>query len=98
MIVKELFGTQIINASFLFANSNISVKYYSKDFPSVALLSKNHGKRSKKYGTLCGRPKRSLAENGTVRYGTVRTRSADKFGLPSVFSPETTWIRMFSRW
>jgi hypothetical protein len=35
MIVKELFGTQIINASFLFANSNISVKYYSKDFPSV---------------------------------------------------------------
>jgi hypothetical protein len=36
MIVKELFGTQIINASFLFANSNISVKYYSKDFPSVS--------------------------------------------------------------
>jgi hypothetical protein len=35
MKVKELFGTQIINASFLFANSNISVKYYSKDFPSV---------------------------------------------------------------
>ena len=35
MIAKELFGTQIINASFLFANSNISVKYYSKDFPSV---------------------------------------------------------------
>ena len=35
MIVKELFGTQIINASFLFANSNIPVKYYSKDFPSV---------------------------------------------------------------
>jgi hypothetical protein len=35
MIVKELFGRQIINASFLFANSNISVKYYSKDFPSV---------------------------------------------------------------
>ena len=35
MIVKELFGTQIINASFLFANSNISVKSYSKDFPSV---------------------------------------------------------------
>ena len=37
MIVKELFGTQIINASFLFANSNISVKYYSKDFPSVRI-------------------------------------------------------------
>ncbi len=35
MIVKEFFGTKIINASFLFANSNISVKYYSKDFPSV---------------------------------------------------------------
>jgi hypothetical protein len=35
-------------------------------------LSKNHGKRSKKYGTLRGRPKRSLAENGRVRYGTVR--------------------------
>jgi len=35
MIVKELFGTQIINASFLIANINISVKYYSKDFPSV---------------------------------------------------------------
>jgi hypothetical protein len=35
MIVKELFGTKIINASFLFANSNISVKDYSKDFPSV---------------------------------------------------------------
>jgi hypothetical protein len=34
------------------------------------LLSKNHGKRSKKYGTLRGRPKRSLAENGTLRYGT----------------------------
>jgi hypothetical protein len=30
-----LFGTQIINRSFLFANSNISVKYYSEDFPSV---------------------------------------------------------------
>ncbi len=28
MIVKELFGTQIINASFLFANSNILVKYW----------------------------------------------------------------------
>jgi hypothetical protein len=40
MIVKELFGTQIINASFLFANSNISVKYYSKDFPSVNQLYK----------------------------------------------------------
>jgi hypothetical protein len=39
MIVKELFGTQIINASFLFANSNISVKYYSKDFPSVRRIS-----------------------------------------------------------
>jgi hypothetical protein len=38
MIVKELFGTQIINASFLFANSNISVKYYSKNFPSVHFL------------------------------------------------------------
>jgi hypothetical protein len=37
MIVKELFGTQIINASFLFANSNISVKYYSKDFPTVVV-------------------------------------------------------------
>jgi hypothetical protein len=36
MIVKELFGTQFINASFLFANSNISVKHYSKDFPSVS--------------------------------------------------------------
>jgi hypothetical protein len=35
MIVKELLGTQIINASILFENSNISVKYYSKDFPSV---------------------------------------------------------------
>jgi hypothetical protein len=39
MIVKELLGTQIINASFLFANSNISVKDYSKDFPSVFLAS-----------------------------------------------------------
>jgi hypothetical protein len=38
MIVKELFGTQIINASFLFANSNISVKYYCKDFPSVLII------------------------------------------------------------
>jgi hypothetical protein len=36
----------------------------------IALLRKNHGKRSKKYGTLCGRPKRSLTE--TVGYGTVR--------------------------
>jgi hypothetical protein len=35
MIVKELFGTQIINAPILNANSNIWVKYYSKDFPSV---------------------------------------------------------------
>ena len=34
-----------------------------------ALLSKNHGKRSKKYGTLRGRLKRFLTENGTVRYG-----------------------------
>jgi hypothetical protein len=25
----------------------------------------NHGKPTKKYGTLCGRPKRSLAENDT---------------------------------
>jgi hypothetical protein len=40
MIVKELFGAQIINASFLFANSNISVKYYSKDFPSVLFSNK----------------------------------------------------------
>jgi len=40
MIVKELFGTQIINASFLFANSNIYGKIlYSKDFPSVNNLS-----------------------------------------------------------
>jgi hypothetical protein len=37
-----------------------------------------------RYATLCGRPKRSLAENGRVRYGTVWTRSADKFGLHSV--------------
>jgi hypothetical protein len=29
----------------------------------------NHGKQSKEYGTLCGRPKRFLAENGRVRYG-----------------------------
>jgi hypothetical protein len=41
MIVKEFFGKQIINESFLFANSNISVKYYSKDFPSVALFEKD---------------------------------------------------------
>ena len=46
-------------------NGNI---YFAVEF---ALLSKNHGKRSKKYGTLCGRPKRSLAENGRVRYGTL---------------------------
>jgi hypothetical protein len=32
MIVKELFGTQIINSSILFANSNISVKYCRKGF------------------------------------------------------------------
>jgi hypothetical protein len=38
MIVKELFGTHIINAPILNANSNISVKYYSKDFPSVVNL------------------------------------------------------------
>ena len=44
-----------------------------------ALLGKNHGKRTKKYGTLCGRPKRSLAENGTARM-----RSADKLGAPPV--------------
>jgi hypothetical protein len=44
MIVKELFGTQIINASFLFANSNISVKYYSKDFPSVHNYKKKNWK------------------------------------------------------
>jgi hypothetical protein len=42
-----------------------------------ALLSKNHGKRSQKYGTLCGRPKRSLAENGRVRYGTYGTLRYD---------------------
>jgi hypothetical protein len=39
-----------------------------------ALFSKNNVKRSKKYGTLSGRPKRSIAENGTVRYGTLRGR------------------------
>jgi len=43
-----------------------------------ALLGKNHGKRSKKYGTLCGRPIRTLAENGRVRYGKM-----NKFGPPS---------------
>jgi len=37
-----------------------------------ALLSKNHGKRSKKYGTLRGRLKRFFTENGTVRYGHGR--------------------------
>jgi hypothetical protein len=47
MIIKELFGTQIINASFLFANSNISVKYYSKDFPSVDFDLKNRKKTVK---------------------------------------------------
>ena len=41
MIVEELFGTKIINASILFANSNISVKYYSKDFPSVNIFLKD---------------------------------------------------------
>ena len=39
MMVKELFGTKIIYASFLFANSNISVKYFSKDFLSVVFVS-----------------------------------------------------------
>ena len=48
MIVKELFGTQIINASFLFANSNISVKYYSKDFPSVSNIDEKRSEKSKK--------------------------------------------------
>jgi len=42
MIVKELFGTQIINASFLFAKSNSSVKYYSKDYLSVENNFYNH--------------------------------------------------------
>jgi hypothetical protein len=46
MIVKELLGTQIINASFLFANSNISVKYYSKDFPSVLVGEKCLGENA----------------------------------------------------
>jgi hypothetical protein len=36
----------------------------------IVLLRENHGKRSKKYGTLCGRPKRSLAKKGRLRYGT----------------------------
>ena len=44
----------------------------------IVLLRENHGKRSKKYGTLCGRlgPSRK-----TVGYGTVRTRSADKIRI-----------------
>ena len=50
MIVKELFGTQIINASFLFANSNISVKYYSKDFPSVDQFTFAPGLQNKDLG------------------------------------------------
>ena len=39
---------------------------------SFAFSRINHGKRSKKYGTLYGRPKRSLEENGRVRYATLR--------------------------
>ena len=30
-----MFGIKIINALIFFANGNISVKYYSQDFPSV---------------------------------------------------------------
>jgi hypothetical protein len=52
MIVKELFGTQIINASILNANSNISVKYYSQDFPSV----KRYNKKTKRIGSFLANP------------------------------------------
>jgi hypothetical protein len=62
-------------------NEKLAFKRQNSKFAvDFALLRKNHGKRSKKYGTMCGRPKRSLAENGAVR-----TRSADKFGSPAVF-------------
>ena len=38
----------------------------------IVLLRENHGKRSKKYGTLGGR---FVPSRKTVGYGTVRTRS-----------------------
>ena len=41
----------------------------------VSAFTKKSWKTVKNYGTLCDRPKRSLAENGTVRYGTVRYES-----------------------
>jgi hypothetical protein len=49
-------------------NGNI---YIAVEF---ALLSKNHGKRSKKYGTLYDQNSlsRKMVQNGTVRYGTLR--------------------------
>ena len=52
----------------------------------VRAFKKNHGKRSKKHGTLC--PKRSLAKNGRVWYGMVRYDTAlygkvDKFITPT---------------
>ncbi len=38
MMVKKFFGTHIINASFLFANSNITVKYYTAKIFQVSIL------------------------------------------------------------
>ncbi len=40
---------------------------------------------------LCGRPKRSLAENGKERYGTAWTRSVDKFGGLTVLGCKPGW-------
>jgi hypothetical protein len=51
----------------------ISVKTGTFKF---ALLRKNHVKRSKKYGTLCGRLERSL-RSGTLRYSTLKWINSD---------------------
>jgi len=51
-------------------------KHLNEEF---ALLSENHGKRTKKYGKLWDLPNRSLAENGTGG-----TRSAEKIILQKV--------------
>jgi opacity protein-like surface antigen len=62
-------------------NEKLAFKRQNSKFAvDFALLRKNHGKRSKKYGTLCGRHKRSSRETVgyvTVRYGHGRRINSD---------------------
>ena len=48
-----------------------------KSSQEFGLLGKNHGKRSKKYSTLCGRPIRSMLNKCSVRFGHGRRINSD---------------------